>query len=157
LPAIVVLFSIWSAVTAAPHYRFHLNALAGRAVSRGEMFPQDEFYDAYMQQVMAEIAKRARPGARVANETPSVATYYAKRAGRLDLICVELSDPAEIEQLQPGDFVIDARGRTYYSNQAMLTRLRQAAQPTFAVSVGDVPAANVYTLDQKSLEALRGN
>ncbi len=157
LPAVVVLFSIWSAVTAAPHYRFYVNALASRFVSGGEMFPQDEFYDAYMQQVLAEIAKRAQPGARVANETPTVGTYYANRSGRPDLISVELSDPEEIEKLRPGDFVIDARGRTYFSNQAMLMRLRQSAQPAFAISVGDVPAANVYVLGEKSLAALRGN
>ena len=156
LPAVVVLFSIWSAVTAAPHYRFYLNALANRVVQPGEMFPQDEFYDAYMQQAMAEIAKRAQPGARVANETPTVATYYANRAGRADLISVELSDPEEIEKLRPGDLVIDARGRTYFSNQAMLTRFRQNAQPAFTVSVGNAPAANVYLLDSKSLGALRG-
>ena len=156
LPAVVVLFSIWSAATAAPHYRFYVSALAGRVVTAGEMFPQDEFYDAYMQQVMAEITKRAISGARVANETPSVGTYYANRAGRPDLISVELSDPVEIEKLRPGDFVIDARGRTYFSNQAMLTRLRQSAQPAFTVSVGDIPAANVYVLDEKSLAVLRG-
>ncbi|HSQ22949.1 MAG TPA: hypothetical protein VLN44_00980, partial [Pyrinomonadaceae bacterium] len=75
---------------------------------------------------------------------------------RPDLICVELSDPAEIEKLRPGDFVIDARGRTYFSNQAMLTRLRQSAPPAFTVSVGNVAAAGVYVLDQKSLAALRG-
>jgi C-terminal processing protease CtpA/Prc len=120
------------------------------------MFPQDEFYDAYMQEVLAEIAKRGQAGARVANEIPSVGTYYANRAGRPDLISVELSDPAEIAKLRPGDFVIDARGRTYYSNQAMLARLRQSAPPAFAVSVGSVPAANVYLLDAKSLAALRG-
>ena len=36
--------------------------------------------------------------------------------------------------ISPGDFVIDARGRTYFSNQAMLTRLRIASQPAFTVS-----------------------
>lgn len=156
LPAVVILFSIWSAVMAAPHYRFYVNALAGRFVTAGEMFPQDEFYDAYMQQVMAEIAKRAQTGARVANETPTVGTYYANRAGRPDLISVEFSDPTEIAKLRPGDFVIDARGRTYYSNQTMLTRLRHSAQPAFTTSVGSVPAANVYFLDEKSLAVLRG-
>jgi hypothetical protein len=155
LPSIVILFSIWSAVSAAPHYRFHVNGLSGRSVSGGDMFPQDEFYEAYMQEVLAEIAKRAQPGARVANETPTVGTYYANRAGRPDLISVELSDPEEIAKLQPGDFVIDARGRTYYSNQSMLKRLRDV-RPAFTVSVGEVPAASVYVLDQKSLAALRG-
>jgi hypothetical protein len=80
-----------------------------------------------------------------------------ERANRPDLICVELSDPVELEKLQPGDFVIDARGRTYLTNQPMLTRLRQAGQPAFTVAVGATPAANVYLLDQKSLDALRAS
>lgn len=156
LPSVVVLFTIWPAATAAPHYRFYVNALAGRVVTAGEMFPQDEFYDAYMQQVMLGIAKHAQLGARVASEIPSVATYYANRAGRPDLICVEFSDPAEIEKLRPGDFVIDARGRTYFSNQAVLERLRQSARAAFTVSVGEIPAAGVYVLDEKSLATVRG-
>ena len=78
-----------------------------------------------------------QPGARVANEIPTVGTYYANRAGRPDLISVELSDPAEIAKLRPGDFVIDARGRTYYSNQAMLKRLRQTSGRRLRYSVGE--------------------
>lgn len=156
LPAVVVLFSLWSAVVAAPHYRFHVNAIGARKISGGDVFPQDEFYDAYMQEVLMEIAKRARPAAHVANEIPTVGAYYAKRAGRSDLVSVELSDPAEVAKLQPGDFVIDARGRTYFSNQAMLLRLRQNSRPAFSVSVGSFPAANIYVLDQTALRALRG-
>ena len=120
------------------------------------MFPQDEFYDAYMQQTMAEIAKRAASGVRVASENQSVAEYYANRANRPDFVCLELSDPADLKQLQPGDFVIDARGRTYFSNQAMLMRLRNASQPAFTINVGATSAADVYVLDQSSLAALRG-
>jgi hypothetical protein len=156
LPSLVILIGIWSAASAAPHYRLAVNSVAARSVSPGEMFPQDEFYDAYMQQALAEIGKRAETGARVASEIPTVATFYANRAGRPDLISVELSDPAELVKLRPGDFVINARGRTYFSNQAMLVRLRQNAQPAFTVSVGAVPAAAVYVLDQKSLATLRG-
>jgi hypothetical protein len=92
----------------------------------------------------------------VAGELPSVATYYAQRANRPDLVCVELSDPAELEKLTPGDLVIDARGRTYLNNQALLARLRQASAPVFTIAVGSIPAAYVYVLDQKSLDALRG-
>jgi len=79
-----------------------------------------------------------------------------KRAGRADLICVEMSDPVELAKLLPGDFLIDARGRTYFSNQAMLMRLRQASTPVFTVSVGATPAADVYVLNEESLAALRG-
>ena len=105
---------------------------------------------------MTEIAKRAAPNARVAGEIPNTAGYYAQRANRPDLIPLELSDPEALKQLQPGDFVIDARGRTYFSNQAILTRLRSAGKPAFSVSVGETPAADVYLLDQQSLAALRG-
>ena len=134
----------------------YLNPIAGGAARAGTMFPQDEFYDAYTQQVMTEIAKRAQPNVSVASELQSLSSYYANRAGRSDLVLLELSDPANLDQLRPGDFVIDARGRTYLSNQSMLMRLRIASKPAFTVSVGTTPAADVYVLDQTSLKALRG-
>jgi predicted membrane-bound dolichyl-phosphate-mannose-protein mannosyltransferase len=155
LACLVIISSFWSSAQAGPHYRLYMNGLAGSARA-GSIFPQDDFYDAYMRDVMSEIAKRARPGARVAGELPTVAAYYAQRANRPDLICVELSDPAELEKLAPEDFVVDARGRTYFSNQAMLLRLRQASRPAFTVALGTTPAADVYILDQEALAALRG-
>lgn len=155
LACLVIISSFWSSAQAGPHYRLYMNSLAGSARA-GFFFPQDEFYDAYIRDVMSEIAKHARSGARVASELPTVAAYYAQRSNRPDLICVELSDPTELEKLAPGDFVIDARGRTYFSNQAMLSRLRQASWPAFTVALGTTPAADVYVLDQRSLAALRG-
>jgi len=155
LASLVIASALWSSATAMPHYRLYMNLLGG-AAHAGEYFPQDEFYDAYMQDALTEVAKRARPGARVASELPTVAAYYAQRVNRADLVCVELSDPAELGKLTPGDFVIDGRGRTYLSNQAMLLRLRQASRPAFSLAVGTTPAADVYLLDQKSLDALRG-
>jgi dolichyl-phosphate-mannose-protein mannosyltransferase len=157
LASLVIISAFWSAVMAAPHYRLYMSALGGGPTRAGAYFPQDEFYDAFMQDAMAELAKRARTNAHVASEIPAVATYYAQRANRPDLICVELSDPEELEKLTPGDFVIDARGRTYFTNQPMLMRLRGSGQPAFTIAVGATPAANVYLLDQKSLDALRGS
>lgn len=156
LASLVIISAFWSSVNATPHYRLYVNALGGGPAKAGAYFPQDEFYDAYMGDAMIEIARHARPGARVAGELPNVGTYYAQRANRPDLVCVELSDPAEREKLAPGDFLIDGRGRTYFSNQAMLERLRQVSQPAFTIAVGATPAAYVYVLDQKSLAALRG-
>jgi predicted membrane-bound dolichyl-phosphate-mannose-protein mannosyltransferase len=155
LASLVIISSFWAAARAAPHYRLYMNALGG-SERAGLYFPQDEFYDAYVRDVMSEIAKSARPAARVASELPTVAAYYAQRANRPDLICVEMSDPVELARLAPGDFVIDARGRTYLSNQAMLMRLRQAGRPAFTIAVGTTPAADVYILNQESLAALRG-
>jgi predicted membrane-bound dolichyl-phosphate-mannose-protein mannosyltransferase len=156
LASLVIISAFWPAVNAAPHYRLYVNALGGGPAKAGAYFPQDEFYDVYMQDVMSEIARRAPPGARVASELPAVAAYYAQRANRPDLICVEMTDPPELARLAPGDFVIDARGRTYLRNQAMLMRLRRASRPAFTVAVGTTPAADVYVLDPGSLTALRG-
>jgi predicted membrane-bound dolichyl-phosphate-mannose-protein mannosyltransferase len=150
IPLLVVLLSIWSAVSASPHYRLYYNPIAGGRL----LFPQDDFYDAYMQQTMADIAQRASRNAQVASEIPNVCAYYANRANRPDLKCLEFSDPDHLKQMQAGDFVIDARGRTYFSNQAMLMRLRNVGQPAFSISVGQVPAADIFILDQKSLAAL---
>ena len=152
VPLLVVMMSAWSAIHAAPHYRLYYNPIAGGRL----LFPQDDFYDAYMQQTMATIAERATLNARVAGEIPNVCAYYANRANRPDFRCLELSDPDHLKQLEPGDFVIDARGRTYFSNQAMLTRMRSASKPAFNIAVGHVPAADVYVLDPKSLAALLG-
>jgi predicted membrane-bound dolichyl-phosphate-mannose-protein mannosyltransferase len=157
LASLVIISAFWSAVIAAPHYRLYMSALGGGPTKAGAYFPQDEFYDAYMRDAIAELAKRAHPNAHVASEIPSVAAYYAQQANRPDLNCVDLSDPADLQKLTPGDFVIDARGRVYYTNQAMLTRLRQAREPAFTIAVGAIQAANVYLLDQKSLDALRGS
>jgi predicted membrane-bound dolichyl-phosphate-mannose-protein mannosyltransferase len=155
LASLVIISAFWSATTAAPHYRLYMNTLGGGPARAGTYFPQDEFYDAYMQNALAEIAKVARPNARVASELPTLAAYYAQRANRPDLVCVEFSDPREFEKLSPGDFLIDARGRTYFNNQAMLERLRQASKPAITISVGSTPAAYVYVLDEKVLAALR--
>jgi predicted membrane-bound dolichyl-phosphate-mannose-protein mannosyltransferase len=156
LVSLVIISTLWSSGSAAPHFRLYMNSLSGGSANAGSYFPQDEFYDAYMLEAMKEIAARARPGARVVTEIPSLADYYAKRAGRADLLCNELTAPAELEKLSEGDFLIDARGRTYFSNQAMLMRLRQAGKPAFTISVGTTPAADVYALDEASLAALRG-
>ncbi len=156
LASLVIISAFWSAARAAPHYRLYMSVLGGGPAKAGVYFPQDEFYDAYMQDAMIEIARRARPNARVASELPSVATYYAKRANRPDLVCITLSDSEELDKLVIGDFMIDARGRTYLNNQTRLARLRQTSQPVLTIAVGPVPAAYIYVLDQKSLAALRG-
>jgi 4-amino-4-deoxy-L-arabinose transferase-like glycosyltransferase len=154
LASLVIISAIWSAATAAPHYRLSMSVLGGGPSKAGKYFPQDEFYDAYMRDAVTEIARRARPDARVVSELPLVASYYAQRTNRTDLVCVDLT--SDLAKLTPGDLFIDARGRTYVSNQAMLGRLRQSSQPTFTIAVGATPAADVYVLDQKSLAALRG-
>src|SRR5712691_6820750 len=134
LASLVIVSALWSSASAMPHYRLYMNLLGGSARA-GQYFPQDEFYDAYMQEAMSEIAKRASPGTRVASELPTVAAYYAQRVSRADLVCVELSDTAELEKLSPVNFVIDGRDQTNCSNHPMLMRIRQARRPAFSIAV----------------------
>jgi hypothetical protein len=150
----VVLGGLSAAIDAAPHFRLYTNAFGGGLAKAGYYFPHDEFYDASMRDAMFEIAKRARTGAKVASETPTVAAYYAERANRRDLVCVIVSDPEALKGLNEGDFVVDARGRRYFSNELVLAKLRETSAPAFSVSLGAVPSASVYQLDQNSRNAI---
>jgi hypothetical protein len=152
--SLVVLCAAWAAAGTAPHYRLYTNQLGGGRAGAGRYFPHDEFYDSSMGEVMAEVVRRAGQGARVASESPTVAAYYAERAGRADLSCVSLSDPAALGQLREGDVVVVERGRRYFSNDALLAELRRTAAPAYRARLGGVPSAEVYILDQSSLRAV---
>jgi Dolichyl-phosphate-mannose-protein mannosyltransferase len=151
LAIIVIAGSVISSVQAAPHFRLFTNSLGGGDAWAGYYFPHDEFYDASMRDVMAQIAARARSGARVASESPSLASYYAERHNRPDLVCISLSDPEALKQLAVSDFVIVARGRRYFSNDFLISALRDRSTPIIDLKLGPAPSAKVYELDQTSL------
>jgi hypothetical protein len=151
LAVIVITGSVINSVQAAPHFRLFTNSAGGGTTWAGYYFPHDEFYDASMRDAMTEIATRARTGARVASESPSLASYYAERQQRPDLVCVSLSDPEALKQLETGDFVIVARGRRYFSNDAVITALRDHTHPTASLNLGPVPSTKIYQLDPTSL------
>jgi predicted membrane-bound dolichyl-phosphate-mannose-protein mannosyltransferase len=145
-------FSAWAAAESAPHYRLYSNALGGgERAHAGEYFPHDEFYDASVREAMFELARQAGPGARVASETPNLAAYYARQAKRPDLACVSLSDPASLREMRTGDFVVAARGRRYFSNDALLNGLRRTGPPAFTIALGPVPSIDIYILNEASL------
>ena len=154
LAVVVIMASVINSIQAAPHFRLFTNSLGGGMTWAGYYFPHDEFYDASMRDVIAEIASRARPGARVASESPSLASYYAEREGQPDLVGVSLSDPEAVKQLGIGDFIIIARGRRYFSNDALTTALRDHATPVADLKLGAIPSAKIYQLDQNSLGVL---
>jgi hypothetical protein len=148
LVVVVIGASVISSLQAAPHFRLFTNSIGGGTARAGYYFPHDEFYDASMRDVIAEIATSARSGSRVVSESPSLAAYYAERAGRPDLRCLSMSDPETLQQLEPGDFVIVARGRRYFSNDAIVSALRDHAAPVAELKLGIVPSAKIYEVDQ---------
>jgi len=153
LAVLVISASLISSAQAAPHFRLFTNTLGGGTANAGYFFPHDEFYDSSMREVISEIAKRARPGARVASESPSLATYYAQRDKRNDLMCVSLSDPEALRQLQVGDFLIVARGRRYFSNDTLLKAL-QTHKSDLQFFLGEVRAVDVYIVNDETLKVL---
>lgn len=154
LALVVVAGALLASIEAQPHFRLYTNWLGGGTSNAGYYFPHDEFYDSSVRDVVNGIAGQAQPGAQVASETPGLAAYYAGRVGRSDLVFVSISDPNALKQLREGDFVVDARGRRYFSNQQVLSALQRSGKPTFTVSLGSVPAASIYRLDQKTQEAV---
>jgi hypothetical protein len=154
LAVIVIVTSVVNSVQASPHFRLFTNSFGGGMSWAGYYFPHDEFYDASMRDVIAEVARRATPGARIASESPTLAAYYAQQAERPDLVCVSLSDPDALKQLATGDFVIIARGRRYFSNDTVITTLREGATPVAEFHLNTVPSTKLYQLDQSSLALL---
>ena len=151
LAFVVIAASVISSVQAAPHFRLFTNSIGGGMAWAGYYFPHDEFYDASMRDVIFEIARRAAPGARVVSESPSLAAYYAERAQRPDLICLSLSDAETLQHLDARDFVIVERGRRYFSNDWIVSALRDQASPIIETKLGTVPSAKVYQVDSLSL------
>ena len=156
LAVLVIITSVVSSIHASPHFRLFTNSFGGGMQWAGYYFPHDEFYDASMRDVIGEIAMRARPGARVASESPSLAAYYAQRTQRPDLIGISLSDPDAIKNLTPGDFIIIARGRRYFSNDAIINTLRDHSTPIAEFHLGSVPSAKLYQLDENSIRLISG-
>lgn len=148
---LVIASSLLASVGAAPHYRLYTNALGRSIAEVGTFFPHDEFYDASMREALSVIAQSARVGARVASESPALVSYYAQRAGRSDLVPVSLSDRQAVNGLSEGDVIILQRGRRYFSNDRVTTRLQETATPTAALALGTVPSARIYILDGATL------
>ena len=121
----------------------------------GSYFPHDEFYDASMRDTIGEIIRRAGPSAKVASESPLLASYYAQIAHRPDLVCVSLSDGEALNQLGIGDFVIVARGRRYFSNDGLITSLAASAKPDFQMYLDSVRSVDVYVLSAATIQAIK--
>lgn len=147
-------FPLVASAAIAPHYRLYTNWLGGGWNAAGSYFPHDEFYDSSVREVAFAIASRARPGARVASETPGLVEFYAGRAGRNDLVMVALSDPTGMRQIGTGDFVLIARGRRYFSNDKLTATMKLIASPTLSVSLGKTPSIAIYELSQSSAQML---
>lgn len=147
--------SAYASASAAPHYRLYTNWLGGGTNSAGNYFPHDEFYDSSIRETVEAVSRLARPGARVASETPELLYYYSQKAGREDIRSVSLSNPHALASFEAGDLVVIARGRRYFSNDAIIQMLRETVRPGAVVNLGDVESARVYSLDARTALSIR--
>lgn len=147
---VFVALSAAASLSYAPFYRLYTNELGGGRERAGSYFPHDEFYDGSVRDTAAAIARIARPHARVASETPGLLVHYAQLAGRNDLVSVSLSDQTALRDFTEGDLVVVARGRRYFSNDELVKALESMSQPVAQLLTGDMPATQVYVLDEAS-------
>jgi hypothetical protein len=152
----ILALSVFAAAGTTPHYRLYTSFLGGGIKHAGDYFPHDEFYDSSMRETMEVITRNARQGARVASETPELVTHYAQATGRYDLISISLSDRPALRDFEPGDFVIVARGRRYFSNDALTKKLLEGFKPDATVSLGSVVSTRVFILDRASAGLVAG-
>jgi hypothetical protein len=150
----VIAFPLIASARVSPFYRLYTNALGGGEERAGTYFPHDEFYDARIREAVKEISANARPGSRVASETPGLITYYGQLDGRNDLVSLSLSDKEAMRQFKAGDYVIVARGRRYFSNEAYVEKLEGASEAVASLSLGPTLAVRIYVLDEASLAAV---
>jgi predicted membrane-bound dolichyl-phosphate-mannose-protein mannosyltransferase len=155
LALVVISLSAYAAASAAPHYRLYTNVLGGGTERAGDYFPHDEFYDSATREAVAAFAEAAPRGARAASETPELLAYYARQAGRADIVSVSLSDPEAVATFGAGDVILLARGRRYFSNDALTRGLPGRFEPLAEVSLGGVPAAQVFLLDETAAAFVR--
>lgn len=157
LVMMVVISSTFASASVSPHFRLYTNQLGGGTASAGIYFPHDEFYDATLRDAVIYIAGYARAGARVASETPPLVAYYARIAGRADLVPVSLSDSAAVRELTSGDFVIVARGRRYFSNDKLIRNLQMSSRPVSNLTLNQVHAMSIFLLDEAALDAIQAS
>lgn len=146
---------LFASLRISPYYRLYTNPLGGGKANAGSYFPHDEFFDARLGEAIQIIAQNAGRGARIFSETPGLTAFHTQRTGRDDLASLWLSDPAQRERMQPGDYIIAARGRRYYSNDAILDALAESSAPESTIYLGDIPAVNLYRLNAATVDAIR--
>lgn len=144
-----------NSVIASPNFRLFTNTLGLSRADAGYFFPHDEFYDTSTRDIVSLLAAKAAPGAVVANETPTLFEYYARKVGRADLVFVSLSDKQRIAELKIGDFIVIARGRRYFSNAGYQEYLESSAIPIGEIRIKDIRSASIYKLGEKSLSDIQ--
>jgi hypothetical protein len=57
-----------------------------------------------------------------------------------------------MKQMSAGDYVIIARGRRYFSNDAIVSTLRDHSTPVAELKLGSVPSARIYELSHEEAQ-----
>jgi hypothetical protein len=145
---------LYDSLSITPHFRLFTNTVGGGMGNVGYYFPHDEFYDAGSREVVTAIARQSPGHALIACEAPHLLDYYADRIGVPALDTVSLSDPAEVQKLKEGDFIVITSGRRYFSNYGYEQALAKD-QADAEVTIDGAIFAKIYKLDTEKLAAIR--
>ena len=107
------------------------------------LFPDDEFYDAGVREAVGHIAHTAARGAVVCSDATAVVQEYLVRNNRSDMIACSIArDGLPMRRVET--WVIAQDGHRYFENEAVLGQVKRMFRPWQTVSVGGIPAAQVF-------------
>ncbi len=128
-----------------PHPRLYVNAFGGGDAAVDTAFPHCDYFDAGVREAIAEIARRAEPGAQIGSDTDWLARYYAERDARPDLTIDRLL-PDRLCHREAPCYVVVPTGRHYWHNAFARGRLAPL-EPWTVVHVGGHVAVRVYRVE----------
>jgi hypothetical protein len=128
--------------TAAPFYSIFTNAIGERTDPRGTVFPE-QTYDYGVREAAAAIASNAALSAVVLTDAPGGTAEYLRRNGRSDLVVRSLSANGITASSRDAWVIVQDEHLTF-ENELVVRQLRASATPAFQLSIGDLPAVQVF-------------
>ena len=142
---IVAIPELYATISHMPHPRLYINALAGGDSGVDYYYPHCDYFDSGVREAVQAIAARAEPNAEIAAETGWPVRYYLDQAGRTDITETTIRPNVACLSGHPC-YVISAKGRFYWHNQAALTRLASTT-PWQTINVAEHPVIHIYRIE----------
>ncbi|OGF67417.1 MAG: hypothetical protein A2Y62_15775 [Candidatus Fischerbacteria bacterium RBG_13_37_8] len=148
LIVLLVLSFAWNAFANSPYYMLYVNIFGGGNAYRAYYFPHDEIYDTGIRESVEFIATKAPPNSTIASDAPDAVAFYIHHFQRNDLKIAELSNPSFISLWNSADsntiYVIDQRGRRYFSNAKQRELVQKTSQPIKIMKIDGVTTSLIY-------------
>jgi hypothetical protein len=147
----VVMAPLLASAAVRPFYSAHQNMLGARLAPPVTMFPE-EAYDYGVREAVADIARRAAPGASVISDASGVVSHYVATSGRRDLQVLTLSQSGLSHHGEQWVLVQD--DHLSFENMASVAALR-ATQAWRQYTLMNTAVLQIYQLRNEPVLAAR--